>query len=134
MTINGPPNGGIVPQTIRSKNFDDHHPTYSNVQQGWSPDERDGKPLDKPRYPHVKDLQARADVTISELSAVMPVCSGWYISSGLKQYKMLLSTSNSCHISDSYPSGSCTTIGKSSQHQCYFQEAGSCIHGVSCQL
>ena len=136
MTLNGPPNGGIAPRTIRPSNVDNQHPAYSNVQQGWSTDDRnrDREPLYKPRYPHIKDLQARADATISELSAVMPVCSGWYTSSRLEQYEMLLGTSNPRHITDSYPSGSCTTISKSGQHQCHFQEAGSCIYGVPRQL
>ena len=78
MTLNASPDGAIDPRTVRSKNIDDHHSTYSNVQQNWSTDDRDRGPLHKPRYPHIKDLQAKANAAIRELSAFMPVCSGWY--------------------------------------------------------
>lgn len=135
MTLNAPPpNGGIPPQTARSKNVDGLYSTNPYVQQNRSTDDVDREPPHKPRYPHVKDLQARANAVIRELSVVMPVCSTWYISSRLDQDKMLPSTSNPRYTTDSYPVGSCKTSGKSSQHQCFFQEAGSCIYGVPCQL
>lgn len=119
MTLNAPPNGGIDPQTARSKNVDNHRSTYSNVQQNWSKHDGDRETLRKPRYPHIKDLQARADAVIRELSAVMPVCSGFYTSIGTGPSFCLVHLTLRC-ITDSYPFGACKTIGKSSQHQCQF--------------
>lgn len=123
MTLNAPPNRGIDPQTDRSKNIDNHHSAYSNIQN-WSPsdantDDRDGGPLPKPRYPHIKDLQARADAAIRELSAFMPVCIGMPISVGSGPRFCLVLLTLRCII-DSYPFGACTAIGKSSQYQCQF--------------
>lgn len=104
MTLEPPPNGGINPRISGSPNIDDHRSSYSNVQD-WPPRhadayDRDGGPLPKPRYPHIKDLQARADTTIKELSAYIPVCFGC-----LQTVRYILVVLILHFISDSYPFG-----------------------------
>lgn len=80
MTLNAPPNGRIDPLPARPNIVDDRRSTYSNFQQNLSADDRDRGSIQKPRYPHIKDLQARANATIRELSGFIPVCSGRYTS------------------------------------------------------
>lgn len=78
MTLHSPPTGGV--NRRGSTNFDGHHVEYYNTQN-WSTNQANthnsnGGLPPKPRYPHIKDLQARADTAIRELSGFMPVCLG----------------------------------------------------------
>lgn len=78
MTLNTPPKRGVNPQTNGLTNGDGRHSAYFNVQNlsagGANINDGNGEPLLKPRYPHIKDLQATANAAIGELSAFTPVC------------------------------------------------------------
>ena len=77
MALNGLSSRGANPQIDGAINVRDRFSTFSNVRDG-NPDISytnggHGGALLQPRYPHIKDLQAKADAAIRELSAVMPV-------------------------------------------------------------
>ena len=78
MTVNPQRNGAIDPQRIGFANLDKH--TTVNLEGLSLPDGQGSNangnevPKTVPRYPHIKDLQAKANATVRELSAFIPVC------------------------------------------------------------
>ena len=80
MTLNTQPKRVVDPQTNGLTNGDGRHLAYSNVQNlppgGANIGDGNGEHSLKPRFPHIKDLQATANAVIGELSGFTPVCFG----------------------------------------------------------
>lgn len=114
MTVNPQDNGATNPQKNHSINLDKSTTVYSN-RQSW-PDGQgpignvNGVPKMVPHYPHIKDLQAKANATVRELPAFTPVCYRPFHAS------LELITDGEIAMIDSYPSRSRSAVGKSSQY------------------
>lgn len=82
MTITTAPIRGVN-QTDGMINISDNYPARFSPRAGTldnsDPRAGNGGPPFKPRYPHIKDLHARADAAVKEMPALLPVCCGIYV-------------------------------------------------------
>ena len=78
MTVHLQTNGAADPQKNGSVSLSKYLPAYSDKISGPGGygiiSNANGVPTMEPRYPHIKDLQAKADQVIKELSVFIPVC------------------------------------------------------------
>lgn len=111
MTIRGQPEGHALARNDRDQR---HYPSISQQPSANSNGKGYSAPSSKPRYPHIKDLQAKATST-HNFSGYTPVGND-SLAAGFPGQRWLT-------LTDTYTAGASTTIGESSECRHHIRQA-----------